>query len=70
MKLEHDGSLITGEVPSSPDHRYIFNQEALLRDTPLKDYFEITVHILTDKGAKYIAGVAKLYQAELLRSEG
>lgn len=70
MKIEHEGSLITGEAPPSDDHRYIFNQEVLLRDETQRDCFELTVSLLTDKGAKYIAGVIKLYKAELMRSEG
>lgn len=63
MKLEHQGSLLTGETAPSDDNRYIFNQAVTLRDQTNKECFEITVNLLTDKGAKYIAGVIKLYQA-------
>lgn len=70
MKVEHLGSLITGESPPSDDNRFIFNQEVILKDDTQADCFELTVNLLTDKGAKYIAGVIKLYKSELVRSEG
>lgn len=70
MKVEHLGSLLTGETPPSPDHRYIFNQTITLKDPQDKECFELTVNLLTDKGAKYIAGIVKLYHSEMLRSEG
>jgi hypothetical protein len=70
MKIEHQGSLLTGETPLSDDNRYIFNQTVTLKDSTNKDCFELTVNLLTDKGAKYIAGIIKLYQSEMVRSEG
>lgn len=70
MKIEHMGSLVTGESPPSEDNRFVFNQELILKDETQRDCFELTVNLLTDKGAKYIAAVIKLYKAELVRSEG
>ena len=70
MKIEHQGGLLTGEIARSGDNRYSFNQTVTLTDSFSKDHFELTIDLLTDKGAKYIAGVVKLYQAEMIRSEG
>ena len=41
-----------------------------MKDETQRDCFELTVNLLTDKGAKYIAAVIKLYKSELIRSEG
>jgi ligand-binding sensor protein len=70
MKIEHQGSLLTGEVAVSNDDRYIFNQSVTLKDQAKKDFLELTINLITDKGAKYIAGVFRLYQSEMVRSEG
>lgn len=57
-------------MPPSQDNRYIFNQSITLKDNQNKECFELTVNLLTDKGAKYIAGIVKMYHSELMRSEG
>lgn len=47
--------------------KFIFNQEVTLKeDTTDRAYFEIIAAITTDKNAKYIAGVIKLAQSELV----
>lgn len=33
-------------------------------------YAELNICLITEKGARYISGIAKLYHNELVRSEG
>ena len=33
-------------------------------------FLELNVCLITDKGARYISGIAKVYHNELVRSEG
>ena len=70
MKVEHQGILLTGDVSQGEDNRFHFNQTATIKDSSNKECLELTVNLLTDKGAKYIAGVAKLYPSEIVRAEG
>ena len=52
------------------DNRYAFNHAFTIKDDLQSDCFQLTINLLTEKGAKYIAGVARIYQSELVRSEG
>ena len=65
MKLEHEG-VMTPEVSQNEAGKFIFNHELTLREDPNNSRFEIIAHLATEKGAKYIAGVIKLMQNELV----
>lgn len=69
MKLEYNG-MFTPEVSQNDAGKFIFNHEITLKEDTSHSHFEIVAHIATDKGAKYIAGVIKLMQSELVHQEG
>jgi hypothetical protein len=70
MVLEHKNAPITTDVTPNDMNKFIFNQEVTLKDENGKPFFEIMASLMTDKGAKYIAGVLKLQQSELIKQEG
>lgn len=70
MIIELRGTTLTNEVSSNDSNKFIFNQEANLKGDHLRSFFELTITITTDKGARYIAGVIKLQQSELINQEG
>lgn len=63
---------MTAEIPSgNNDSKYIFNQDIILKSSyDQKECFEFILHLVTDKGSRYIGGVVKLYHSEMIRSEG
>ncbi len=70
MHIQFNNNTLTTEVAPSSTNRFIFNQEVTLQEDPDKQHFELVVHLTTDKGAKYIGGVIKLLNNELMKSEG
>ena len=68
--LEHAGAAITTEVAASSPNKFTFNQEATLKNDTDKEYIEVLVQLVTDKGAKYVGGVLKFMESELIGSEG
>ena len=70
MKLEYLGETLTSDVSQNDSGKFIFNQEVKLQEDIDKNNFEITAHLVTDKGSKYIAGVLKLMKGELINQEG
>ena len=68
--LEHSGNAITTEVATSAPNKFTFNQEVTLKNETEKDYIEVLVQLVTDKGAKYVGGVLKFVEKELIGSEG
>lgn len=68
MHIQYNNSSITTEIPSANSNKFVFNQEITLKEDPDKQYFELVVHLTTDKGAKYIGGVIKLLNSELMNS--
>ena len=69
MRLEH-GGVSTPEVSVNEAGKFIFNHEFTLKEDTDHSMFEIVGHLTTEKGAKYIAGVIKLLQSELVHQEG
>lgn len=57
--LEHAGNTITNEVAASSPNKFLFNQEVTLKNDTDKDYIEVVVQLVTDKGAKYVGGVLR-----------
>lgn len=45
--------------------KFIVNGDLYLKSTRGSDFFEITLHLQTDKGGNYFAGVIKLKKQEL-----
>ena len=70
MKVEYNSVPLTTEVHSNGSHKFVFNQEITVREELQKQSFELQVSLVTDKGAKYTAGILKLFHNELIRSEG
>jgi len=70
MHIEFNNKSLTTEVSPSSTNKFIFNQEVTLQEDPDKTFFELVVHLTTDKGAKYVGGVIKLQNSELMKSEG
>lgn len=70
MILEQAGHAITKEVPPAEEGRFIFNQEIRLREESDKSFSEISVCLVTEKGARYVSASLKLYHNELVRAEG
>lgn len=68
--LEHQGKPLTSEVTAPTPNRFVFNQEVTLRNNSDKDFLEVVVQLVTEKGAKYVGGVLKLLESELIASEG
>jgi hypothetical protein len=68
--LELAGNAITNEVPASAPNKFLFNQEVTIKNETEKDYIEVIAQLLTDKGAKYVGGVLKFVEKELIGSEG
>ena len=66
MKLEYLGETLTTDVTQNDSGKFIFNQEVKLKEDIDKNHFEITAHLVTDKGSKYIAGVLKLMKGEMI----
>jgi hypothetical protein len=58
MYLQYITKLTTEVIPVN--NKFVFNQEVTLKQNFDKDFFEIVVHLVTDKGATYIAGVIKI----------
>lgn len=69
MKLEHSGNSITEEVIANQLHKFVFNQQVTIKEECEKAFFDINVVLVTEKGAKYVSGVLKLYHSELEKSE-
>lgn len=70
MAIEHAGHPLTKEVPPNEEGKFVFNQEVRLREESEKMFAELNVSLVTEKGARYISGMIKLYHNELIRSEG
>lgn len=70
LKIEHLGSMIAPEVSPSDNDTFIFNQEVCLIDEQQRDHLELSFHLVTEIGSKYLAGAVKIYTEEMLRSEG
>lgn len=70
MALEQSGQILTSEVPPAEDGRFLFNQELRIRQDPDRLFTELSVCLVTEKGARYISGLARLYFSEILRAEG
>jgi hypothetical protein len=69
MAIEQSGRPLTNEVPSNEEGRFLFNQEVRLREESQKLFTELSISLVTEKGARYISGVVKLYHSEIIRSE-
>ena len=61
MALEQTGRSLTNEVPPNEEGRFVFNQEIRLREDSQKLFAELNICLVTEKGARYISGIAKLY---------
>ena len=70
MSLDLKGSPLSPDVQPNDFNKFIFNKEITLKEDDGRPFLEITANIITDKGAKYIAGVIKLQQSELIKQEG
>lgn len=70
MRIEHNGIPLTTEAGLSDTQKFVFNQEVTLKEDGDKQYSEVTVTLITEKGGKYIAGIMKLSHTDLIRSEG
>lgn len=68
--LEYAGNPITSEVAASSPNKFIFNQEITIKNETDKEYIEVLVQLTTDKGAKYVGGVLRFVEKELIGSEG
>jgi hypothetical protein len=68
--LEFNGSALTSEVAASSPNKFTFNQEVSIKNETDKEYIEVLVQLVTDKGAKYVGGVLKFVEKELIGSEG
>lgn len=47
MRMEHNGVPITSEVGFNESQKFVFNQEVTLKEEGDKQYFEITVTLIT-----------------------
>lgn len=70
LYLEHQGRALTSEVTPTSANKFIFNQEVALKNESDKKYLELVVQLLTEKGNKYVGGVVKLAESDLVASEG
>ena len=61
MIVEHGGQPLTKEVTASEESKFVFNQELRLKEEGDKMYTELSICLLTDKGARYISATLKLY---------
>lgn len=59
MHLRYDHEKITDDVSMTNPSQFVFQQEIVLKDTALKGFFEITIHLTTDKGNHIVAGRIK-----------
>ena len=57
-------------MASSSPNKFVFNQEITIKNDTGKEYIEVIVNLITDKGAKYVGGVLKFVENELIGSEG
>lgn len=57
-------------MPSSSPNKFVFNQEITIKNDTDKEYIEVIVNLITEKGAKYVGGVLKFVEKELIGSEG
>jgi len=57
--LEYDGTPLTSEVAPASPNRFVYNQEVTLSNSTDKDYIEVLLQLVTDKGSKYVGGVLK-----------
>jgi len=63
MTVEHQGNILTQEVSSNPQCKFVFNQPVNINfeQAPL----DFTLQLLTDKGARYIGGIVKLTASDI-----
>lgn len=54
----------------TPNNKFIFNQEVTLKNNSDKNHIELVVQLLTEKGNKYVGGVVRLVENDLVASEG
>jgi hypothetical protein len=47
-------------VQPTSNNKFIFNQEVTLKNETEKEFIELVVQLITEKGAKYVGGVVKL----------
>lgn len=55
-------------MASSSPNKFVFNQEITIKNDTGKEYIEVIVNLITDKGAKYVGGVLKFVENELIGS--
>lgn len=70
LYLEHQGRPLTSEVTPTPNNKFIFDQEVTLKNDSDKRHIELVVQLLTEKGNKYVGGVVRLPENDLVASEG
>ena len=64
MVAENNGQSLTDEV-AIEENKFIFGKKIILKEKSCSEFCEIIFQLITNKGAKYVAGVLKIKPSEI-----